>query len=1011
METTKSRVVRASMPWIVAFSLLVATGAAFGRTASSPWRPPRAFDYRSYLKNQWRLPVTNYGTFGYGVSEGGGEWPAGSGDVYIYGAGIWIGSLKKTDTGRDTLVTIGYNPNSGKSEMSPGAYDNAPGGYAGRGFERVYVYPTDWPPNPVDFPEALQESVPTFLRVPPDTTRPVHFYYVPRSAVSSGDAWAVYNDRDPANHIAGTSPRPLGIEIYQSIYSWTLPWNKDIVFFKLDVRNRSDDTLRDVFLGMVCDADVGNAADDRCGLALDKYVYNNARSESAYVDNLGYVWSSDAVPAGFVGFDFLQSPYVRNPDGSIDGINGLDDNGNGMIDEPSEGRQYGMTAFKIFALANDPTTDAKQYLAMSGHEWEPPYEYNPYDSTDAAPDDKRFLQSTGPVTLAPGEMTTVTIAVIGARADRTGDPAAWPYQLAVTSQAAQQAYDNNWIMPEPPPNPNVTTIPGDGRVTLVWDDLPVTSRDRFFPLAATLSNPLYVEQDFQGYKVYRSRTGQPGDWRLLTQFDKMDGIIYEELSAVESLRTNARDAGLSYSYIDSSNLRLGFPYYYAVTAFDVNYLGVDTVNGIAVPGETLSLESGHSAVRAVPRTQAGNYQPPAASVEQVAGNPRLERNLRIEPLALVPHAVTEETYTIRFLGPDYDAALRRQRHGFVVTSSSGDTVAEPQSFTVKPDSATDTLRFVPTVFDSVITFVKQETVRVTAPNVEYDSVYSETTWAWLPIEQMTMKLGFDVVPTQIFDRVVVGGSYPQDSVTLRDDAGNNKTLWAYRGSRYRVVWVRMGGSSAMTCEVTDLDNNVAVPYRTMRNVTAPDSADGWSFQTVSTASDTLAAGQTRFFYLCGSRFQFRPGNAANPVLEFPTAGDTWLVYPKDLAPAPWFAGFDVTFKPSSFSAAARTLNVKVVPNPYVVRNEWERHRDFRKLKFINLPNKCTIWIYNLAGDLVKTLHHDDTSPNVGGQPNQYGGDEDWDVLNESRQKPAPGIYIFHVESEQGSQTGKFVLIY
>jgi hypothetical protein len=60
---------------------------------------------------------------------------------------------------------------------------------------------------------------------------------------------------------------------------------------------------------------------------------------------------------------------------------------------------------------------------------------------------------------------------------------------------------------------------------------------------------------------------------------------------------------------------------------------------------------------------------------------------------------------------------------------------------------------------------------------------------------------------------------------------------------------------------------------------------------------------------------------------------------------------------------------------------------------------------------VKTLQHDKTSPNVGGMPNQYGGDEDWDLLNESRQKPAPGVYIFHVESAQGSQTGKFVLIY
>ena len=81
---------------LTALALVALCGSSSARTAGNPWRPPRVYDYLSYQKNQWRLPMTNYGTFGYGVSEGGGEWPAGSGDIYIYGAGIWIGSLKKT---------------------------------------------------------------------------------------------------------------------------------------------------------------------------------------------------------------------------------------------------------------------------------------------------------------------------------------------------------------------------------------------------------------------------------------------------------------------------------------------------------------------------------------------------------------------------------------------------------------------------------------------------------------------------------------------------------------------------------------------------------------------------------------------------------------------------------------------------------------------------------------------------------------------------------------------------
>jgi hypothetical protein len=662
---------------------------------------------------------------------------------------------------------------------------------------------------------------------------------------------------------------------------------------------------------------------------------------------------------------------------------------------------------------------------MAGYDWnQTPPVYNPFDSTDAAPDDKRFLQATGPVTLVPGARTTVTIAVIGAQADRSGDPSTWPYYLAVASRAAQQAYDNNWIMPEPPPSPNVTTLPGDGRVTLVWDDLPETARDRFFPLAPTLNSPFYLEQDFQGYKVYRSRTGQPGDWQLLAQFDRADGIVWQDTAVVESLRTQATDVGLSYSLVDSSYLRLGFPYYYAVTAFDINYLGVDTVGSNTVPRETLSLESGQTAMRAVPRTQAANYVSPTAGTEQLSGNDRLDRTLSFAPLALVPHAVGEDTFRFRFLPVAYDPVRRLPRYSFSVTDAAGESIMPLQEFGFSiTDTAKDHFRFVPTVFESVITFLNEDTTIVLHGGVEVESVYTETTKAWVPVEQVTLSVDMARIPTQFFDRVIVSGRYPQDSVQLRDDGASSKAVWAYRGSDYRVVWRQKGGgSTAMTCDVYDTDNEVAVPFTNMPSVAPHESlvprASGWSFQTAAAGADTLLDGQTRFFYICGCRFQFRP--MSRPIVAVDTAtgdtllpapGDTWIVYNRDLQPVPAYAEFEVTFSPMAFTDTARTLNVKVVPNPYLVSNEWERHHDFRRLKFINLPDHCRIYIYNLAGDLVRTLNHDATSPGIGGLPNQYGGDEDWDLLNEGRQKPAPGVYIFHVESAEGSQTGKFALIF
>ena len=93
--------------------------------------------------------------------------------------------------------------------MTPGCYDNAPGGYGSRDFERCYIYPDDWPANRSGFPLSLQDSVETPLRIPQgNDTLKGYFYYIPQEPVSVGDAWTVFNDRDPSLHTAGRSPRP-----------------------------------------------------------------------------------------------------------------------------------------------------------------------------------------------------------------------------------------------------------------------------------------------------------------------------------------------------------------------------------------------------------------------------------------------------------------------------------------------------------------------------------------------------------------------------------------------------------------------------------------------------------------------------------------------------------------------------------------------------------------------------------------------------------------------------------
>jgi hypothetical protein len=248
-------------------------------------------------------------------------------------------------------------------------------------------------------------------------------------------------------------------------------------------------------------------------------------------------------------------------------------------------------------------------------------------------------------------------------------------------------------------------------------------------------------------------------------------------------------------------------------------------------------------------------------------------------------------------------------------------------------------------------------------------------------------------------------------------------IWAYRGCQYRIVW-QAAANGKLTAEVTDLVTGDLIPFHNIPLAPPkPESALGWCLYDSIGArfrivTDTLSPHVTKSMIINGDVFDFntfvdtlgiRHGTVMDDTL--PAVGDTWIIYPLRFAPAPANAAYEVATNPLQFLATPQTLHVKVVPNPYLVMNEWERSLEFRKLKFINLPNDCTIRIYTMAGDLIRTIKHHETNVINGSVLNQQGGDEDWDLLSAAGQKPAPGMYIFHIESAVGEQVGKFAIVY
>ena len=94
-------------------------------------------------------------------------------------------------------------------------------------------------------------------------------------------------------------------------------------------------------------------------------------------------------------------------------------------------------------------------------------------------------------------------------------------------------------------------------------------------------------------------------------------------------------------------------------------------------------------------------------------------------------------------------------------------------------------------------------------------------------------------------------------------------------------------------------------------------------------------------------------------------------------------------------------SVRVVPNPFVMESGYTMPRDQDVIQFVNIPGNCTIRIYSIQGNLVKTIRHDDGT-----------GMHKWNQVTDYGQFVESGVYMYHLYSEgtKKSTTGKFAII-
>ena len=276
----------------------------------------------------------------------------------------------------------------------------------------------------------------------------------------------------------------------------------------------------------------------------------------------------------------------------------------------------------------------------------------------------------------------------------------------------QNIYDADYNFAKPPRTPFLTAVPGDKKVTLVWDQSAESSRD-----------PIYGF-DFEMYKVYRSTDPEFNDVKTITdafgnpllweplidpngnrvQFDKKNGLFGAHPVPVGAFGVSydmGTDSGLQYSYVDST-VDNGRTYYYSVVSVDQGYHGSFFENGISefealveiTPTESSKLIEvdafdrpvfvDRNAAVVVPQPPALGYVAPRFSeqgVQRVSGD--ASGNLDIQ--FLVPTEANTQGYEYEFTFSDdnsfaaFDSVFLKNgiTTGFVLKNvSTGDTLAQ-----------------------------------------------------------------------------------------------------------------------------------------------------------------------------------------------------------------------------------------------------------------------------------------------------------------------------------------------
>ncbi len=483
-----------------------------------------AYDLKVTRNNLMAVSITNYGFVGnnfVSLDSPSLEYPLGTRFEHLVRGGLWVGA---------------HNNESDFLGVTTGALDGQVGG--------ILKSSTEFAP------------IGREIRVRSSLINDSHYS---RDAVSEQDYVGEYNDLAPTHAEFNNEPHhPLGIQVRQENYNWSFSDLKHFVVFHYVIKNVGDAPLDSVFAGFYAETASGRGPYHSPWFSK-KWVAWDA-SDSMFRE---HYCNTGPIPTG-CNYNYVP-PWI-----GIKVLGGRDrsDVSNTRL-RPGQRISVGTWTYAPGDAARDE--DTERYAIMASGDRPDTL------STDLSPGtgDPAEMIAIGPFKqIDKGDSISFDIALVG------GDDIGLIRRHAA---AAQRAFDNNYIVPVPPPSPRLKLVARANAIDLYWDDSPESALDPTSP------NP----KDFEGYRIYLGEDQLAPTLRA--QFDAAgDTASFNTGFAAVTPASPLTVDGVTYKYKYSvSGLRDGFKYFAAVTAFDLGTNEVESLeSGLAqnlslgIPGDT-----------------------------------------------------------------------------------------------------------------------------------------------------------------------------------------------------------------------------------------------------------------------------------------------------------------------------------------------------------------------------------------------------------------------------------------